>query len=57
MNFLIIISFIVVSLVICSNFLYQKLMICIDEIKDLKRFNEDIDLPWDFSAKVIESNW
>ena len=42
MSVLILISFIiVVFLTVFSNFLYQKLMICIEEIKELKRFNED----------------
>ena len=43
MNTLIIVSFIaVIGLAVGSNFLYQKLMLCIEEIKELKRFNEDV---------------
>ncbi|MDE0092578.1 MAG: hypothetical protein OXN83_04765 [Oligoflexia bacterium] len=43
MNTLIVISFIaVIGLAVGSNFLYQKLILCIEEIKELKRFNEDI---------------
>ena len=43
MSVLIVISFVVIiSLAVCSNFLYKKLMICIEEITELKRFDEDV---------------
>ena len=43
MNTLIVVSFlIVVFLTIFSNFLYKKLMICIEKITELKRSNEDV---------------
>ena len=43
MSVLILIFFIIIiGLAVCSNFLYKKLMICIEEITELKRFNEDV---------------